>query len=380
MSTAKELLTERRNSTDRIARMLAGTGLNSDTRDSLAKLIYGLDPETKAALADAIASRRAASTPGSHEDGGKAPLVDLADEAFLEAFRARQLAPIEAVPTPLPTWNRCCKDDGGKVGIARGWFIAIGGNTKSGKSLLALNVADYAIAAGLAVGFVSLEMSVEQLTARFLAICSGVPVAQLEKGAEFSSAALDRAWGFLRERYDIGTERELRQTMLVNRNVLANPEAVWKCMKTQYDEGCRFFVVDYLQLVSAGTEDDLYKQVFAIANALRLFKDEYQVSILGLSQYNRATSADYTKSPVPQSLHGGSIENGVDQVLLLDHSRYAKDDMNPHLARTWLRLAANRHGDAGDIPVLWDYTTLRIREGMPDEESAWPQHSIGGKR
>lgn len=351
-------------SAERIASLL-GKSLNEDSRRAIANLLAGLSEKERAALAREL-------VPASAKDRPDAPLVDLLDADYLEAFRRRQKAPVQAVPTPLPTWNRCCRDDGGGVGIARGWFIALGGNTKSGKSLLALNLAESAIAAGDTVGFVSLEMSVEQLTARFLSICSGVPIRQLEKGPDFSEDALDRAWDHARARYDLGSERDLRQTLLVNRRVLCDPQAVWDTMGRMHEEGCRFFVVDYLQLVSAGSEDDLYKQVFAIANHLRLFKDTYGVSIIGLSQYNRATSADYSRSPVPQSLHGGSIENGVDQVLLLDHSRYERDALKSSIARTWLILGANRHGDAGDIPLLWDYTTLRVREGLPDEEREWP--------
>lgn len=372
MSDLNQIVADREAAVSAIGRSL-GDGISPDTRRNIASFLYSLPASERATLARTLSRTRR-----SDEEGSGPSLVDLLDGDFLEAFRARQMAPIEAVPTPLPGWNRCCRDDGGGIGLARRWFIAIGGNTKSGKSLLALNLAESALAVGQTVGFVSLEMSVEQLTARFLSISSGVPIRKLEKGPDFDPAALDQAWSFARERYDMGAERDLKQTVLVNQEVLSKPEAVWDCMKEMHRQGCTFFVLDYLQLVSAGSEDDLYKQVFSIANACRLFKDEYNVTILGLSQYNRQTSADYTKSPVPQSLHGGSIENGVDQVLLLDHSRYARDEMRPHLARTFLNLAANRHGEAGDLAILWDYTTLRVREGQPDEERDWPVH--GSKR
>ncbi len=351
---------------DRIAALL-GKKVNEDTRRSIAHMLGNLSEKDRKALSGELVA--------VEKDAPESPLLDVyGDETNLAWLKARQLAPIQAIPTPLPTWNKYCRDDGGGIGIARGWFIALGGNTKSGKSLLALNLAESAIAAGEAVGYVTLEMSVEQLIFRLLSVSSGVPIRHLEKGKDFSPEALDQAWNFAHERYRIGSERELLQTLFVNREPLTSPEAVWKIMRRMYEAGCTFFIVDYLQLISSSSEDDLYKQVFAVANALRLFRDEYHVSIIVCSQYNRATSSDYTKSPVPQSLHGGSIENGVDQVLLLDHSRYEPDDDRPHLARTWLNLGANRHGQAGDMAVEWDYTNLRIRQGLPDEERDWPQH------
>jgi hypothetical protein len=372
VTSLKEILASREAARSEIVRLL-GPKLLTDTREKIAELLCSLSIEDRKDFARALVS-----SPRRHEDPEEPPLVDLLDDGFYAAFMARQRAPVSAIPTPLPGWNRSCRDDGGGVGLADGWFIAIGGATKSGKSLLALNLAEAAMAAGRTVGFVSLEMSVEQLTARFLSISSGVPVRELEKGSEFNADSLARAWTFARDRYDLGSERDLRQTMLVNRKVLPDPAAVWACMKSMLDAGCTFFVVDYLQLVTAGNEDDLYKQVFTIANHLRLFTATYKVSVIGLSQYNRATSADYSRSPVPQSLHGGSIENGVDQVLLLDHSRYAVDSNKSHLARTFLILGANRHGEAGNLRLLWDYRTLRCREGMPDEEQDWPKH--GDKR
>ena len=42
---------------------------------------------------------------------------------------AEQAKPVDAVPTPLPTWNMHCRDDGGGVGLARGWHVTIGAAT-----------------------------------------------------------------------------------------------------------------------------------------------------------------------------------------------------------------------------------------------------------
>jgi replicative DNA helicase len=66
------------------------------------------------------------------------------------------------------------------------------------------------------------------------------------------------------------------------------------------------------------------------------------------------------------------LEASSDMVLLLDHSRYERDN-DKHIARTWLIVDKNRHGPVGDLPVLWDYRTLRMREGLEDEIDEWPK-------
>ena len=49
-----------------------------------------------------------------------------------------QRKPIYAVPTPLPSWSKVCCDDGGGVGIPRGWFVTVAAATGTGKSITAL--------------------------------------------------------------------------------------------------------------------------------------------------------------------------------------------------------------------------------------------------
>ena len=63
------------------------------------------------------------------------------DPGYLRDWQTRQTSPVEAVPTHLHSLNQVCGDDGGRRGLARGWFVTIGGNPGHGKSLLALGLA-----------------------------------------------------------------------------------------------------------------------------------------------------------------------------------------------------------------------------------------------
>ena len=36
-------------------------------------------------------------------------------------------------------------------------------------------------------------------------------------------------------------------------------------------------------------------------------------------------------------------------------------------------LGKDRHGAQGEIPIHWDYRSLRVREALPDEEENGPQ-------
>jgi replicative DNA helicase len=288
--------------------------------------------------------------------------VDILGSAFRLRFERRQLAPIDASPTPLAGWNRVCRDDGGGVGLARGWFVVIGGNPKFGKSILALNLAAAAMSRDQPVGFVSLEMSPEQLAARFYAMKTKTPVRMLEKGG-FTKDHFDQVWNKIKPTSN-GYRFEVTDTPLWDLGtVMAEMEAMW-------DSGISWFVVDYLQLVGLGDEEEINRQVSSVTTHLAQFAKAKPATVIALSQFNRQTSKDYTQPPRAQGLHGGMIvEATADQVILLDHSRYEKSDGR---AKSWLIVDLNRHGESGCIPIEWDYTTLSVREALPDEERSWP--------
>ena len=129
--------------------------------------------------------------------------------------------------------------------------------------------------------------------------------------------------------------------------------------------------MDYLQLATSRNAESLFREVSDISSRIREFAQRMEVVTISLSQLNRQTSGDRFNSPAAQGLIGSSsLENDSDQVLLLDHSRYERGDGRS--AKTFALLAKNRHGGQGEIPIEWDYRSLRVREALPDEESEWP--------
>ncbi len=134
------------------------------------------------------------------------------------------------------------------------------------------------------------------------------------------------------------------------------------------NDGVTYFVLDYLQLIRASSERDLLEKVTEISMRARDLAHDRKVVVIGLSQNNRVQSRNYADKPVIQGLFGGSpLENDADQVILLDHSRYERAG---DTAKTWVVLGKNRYGPSVEIPILWDYRTLRVREQVPEEEDS----------
>ena len=296
--------------------------------------------------------------------------VDFLDPVFWAEFEARQLLPADGVPTPLATWNGVCGDDGGHIGPALGWFVVIGGNPGHGKTVLALLCGWEALRHGWRVAFMTLEMSEYQLAGRFYSLATGERVRGLERGPGFDPQAFGRVKAHLTKLCD---QHKLAE-YVVNRTRPHGIDELLIAMRILIDQRMvSVFLLDYLQLVSIGSEESINRQVTEITSALRDFAQQNNVLVIALSQFNRQTSGDYSQSPQIQGLHGGMIiEACADQIVLLDHSRYKRED-GEHTAKSFAIIGKNKHGERGDVAVEWDYRCLQLREALPDEVHLWPK-------
>lgn len=269
--------------------------------------------------------------------------------------------PIEAIPTPLPAWNHRCRDFGGGIGLARGWHVTIGANTGNGKSVFALNMAAEATDRGESVGFVSLEMSWEQLTTRYMSIVSGEKIGSLEPGSRLDVTAHRRAAKAINE-----LKERTGGVLHCNDRAIRDLEDVEDAIRFLHEfHGCTMVVVDYVQLAKVLGVSSLLEGVTEISGGVRGIGYELRLISIALSQLNRETSKDYENAPTPQGLMGGSpLENDSDQVLLINHAKYKRDHIR-NSATQEIILGKNRHGPTGIFNCEWDYDTLRVREIAP---------------
>ncbi len=318
----------------------------------------------------AVAHGRKAAAAAGRVEGNATPaprgaasteIFDSVTAELLGELIDSKAQPVTAVPTMLPSWNTACRDEGGGVGLARGWHVIVAGQPGAGKSNFALNLAAAALAAGEHVCFVSLEMSQAQLVTRLLATATGMNIRRFEHGADFDPPVARRAAGEL-----TATLERSGGALYVNRHPIVSLEGVVRAIQAHYRRHeCRVFIVDYVQLCWARSAETLFEQVQQISHTLRGLAADLGFVSIALSQFNRETSANRGSSPTPQGLMGGSVlENDADQVVLLDHSAFK---------RTWMTatgkvlLAKNRHGPQLEVPCAWDFRTLQVREDVVED-------------
>lgn len=289
------------------------------------------------------------------------PLFDAMIGPNLDEMAEEKMKPIDATPTPFRSWNVACRGAGGGIGLARGWHVVVGARSGNGKSILAANLAVSAIRNGEIASLISLEMAQIEIQTRVMSIAGNQRAIDLEHGPNFRPDAWAAASREMSRIYE-----EHRGMLFINRDRIASLRDIeWSIRARHEYQGCRFFIIDYMQLAHVSRARDLLDRITEVSMTIRGLAKSLRVTTVGLSQLVREASRQNDVPPRKESLMGGSpLENDADQVVLLDHSRINR---TPRGIASWAILDKNRHGPAVEIPTMLDTQTLAVRERLDDE-------------
>jgi len=274
----------------------------------------------------------------------------------LDELRVHKIGKVSAVPTPIPSWNALCGEEGGHVGLAKTWTVVIGGMPGARKSYFALNLAAHAIRQGRKVGAINFEMSFGGYATRFLSVLTGINKDEIGWDEDFS----DASWSKVKEH--VGQLFESTGGGLIT-NDMKNEISLGQIHESYAklsDAGVEMVIVDYVQLIRAGT-DDMKERAGKIAEALRILSRKYEMVTVALSQINREGMKREDLPPRMHHLYGGMYwEANANQVVMLDHTLMERvgDDL-----LTQIIVDKNRHGEnLVEIPVRWLGDTMRVEE------------------
>lgn len=215
--------------------------------------------------------------------------------------------------TGTPTGFRRLDEKGG---LQSSDLIVVGGESSNGKTSFALSVVANAAASGAPVAFYSMEMTGMQLTARLIAMRSGVPsnVILYGKPGEIELASVDRAVGALSGMPVLFDERSTSNIDTIVNSIRA--------MKKRH--GISGAVVDYLQILSVNSR--MFNKEQQMGEASRRLKNlakELGIWVMALSQLNR--DKDNPEPNINRMRDSGQIAEAADVVILVYRpERYGK--------------------------------------------------------
>ena len=228
-----------------------------------------------------------------------------------------------------------------------GWrkksFYVLAARPGEGKSSAALHSAITAAEAGVGVGYITLEMTSDELLARHLSARGQIPLTDVLRG-RLNNDALAAVEAFS----DLPISLDETSTKL---------SATLSRMAAMRREGCEVIFVDHFGLLSSDDdEDNRTRELGQISWSLRHAAKSLDVAVVGLYQLNRGSVMGNEK-PALHNLRGsGEIEENATHAILLHNATQASEGgyLPPTRKMEWI-IAKNRNGPRGTMDITSDF-------------------------
>ncbi len=244
-------------------------------------------------------------------------------------------------------------------------LILLAARPSMGKTAFALNIAQYlATKKNECVAIFSLEMSKEQLVNRLLSMESHVDSQSIRSGN-----LREEEWESLIESAGVIGKSKL---IIDDTPSISTSQLRSKCRKYALEHGLKLVLIDYLQLMTAGSSrtESRQQEISEISRSLKAIARELNVPIIALSQLSRAVEKRDDKRPMLSDLReSGAIEQDADVVMFLYRDEYYnKDTEDKNVAE--VIIAKQRNGPTGTVHLMWlpQYTQFRNLQRKQEDE------------
>ena len=325
-----------------------------------------------------IAERAKAPPPGA----SVADIVEQAERDIFaagDAFSCRSSAPVHISAAASDAFRWVSDLHGGATpsGLLTGYpdldetlgglqnsdLILLAGATSTGKTALAMNIVESAVIKyGVPSLVFSLEMSLQQITLRFAASLSRVPLGRLRNPATLNELDWPRLTSFV--------QIVSSAPLYIDSTTALTPSAIRaRCRRMKREQGIGLIVIDYFQLLASDDPRAARMQSKAtvmadVSRALKLLAMELDVPVLALSQLNREGARQDNKRPQLHHLRDtGALEQDADVVLLL-----FRDDSSDMNHRVEVITAKQRNGPLGSAYLTFLPQFLRFESHSPPRD------------
>lgn len=201
-------------------------------------------------------------------------------------------------------------------GLQKSDLIIVAGRPGMGKTSWLLTVAHNAAKAGARVAIFSMEMSNEQIAQRLLATETGITMHKLRLGL-----LNEQEWKTFVEA--VGRLSNLN-IYLDDTPALTPIQMRAKCRRLYSEHGIDLIILDYLQLMSAGTgySDNRVQEISFISRSLKQLAREMNVPVLAAAQLSRAVEQRQDKHPQLSDLRESGCLAGDTLIYLPETGRY----------------------------------------------------------
>lgn len=216
----------------------------------------------------------------------------------------------------------------------------------------AMNVARF----GGRVAIFTMEMGVEQMTQRMMAMETGINVQKLRLARLNPQEAA---------RFTEAVGRISGHHIFIDDSPAISPmEMRTKCRRLKHEYGLDLVIVDYMQLMNAGGsyENNRVQEISFISRNLKELARELNVPLISAAQLSRAVEQRQDKRPVLSDLReSGSIEQDADIVMFLYRDEvYNEATEFPNQAD--VIVSKHRNGPTGVVSLYFEKSLTKFMD------------------
>lgn len=225
-------------------------------------------------------------------------------------------------------------------------LIVVAGRPSMGKTAFSMAIAGHVAQDGQWVLIFSLEMSGKSLHQRNLARVGGIPLGHVLDGKKF----VDEDWPRLT--HAVSTMSQM--PMLVDdTSGLSMAEIASRSRAVKRRCGLSLIVVDYLGLMTGGTEESQNLRIASYSAGLKGLAKQLDVPVIALSQLNRGVEQRPNKRPNMGDLRdSGAIEQDADIILMLYRDEVYNPD-SPDRGTAEIIIGKQRNGETGPVRLAF---------------------------
>lgn len=218
---------------------------------------------------------------------------------------------------------------------------------------VALNIARM----GARVALFTMEMGVEQMVQRLISMETGIRMQQL-RTADLSARE--------HSRFTEAVGRISHLPIFIDDTPGITPiEMRTKCRRLQHEYGLDLVMVDYMQLMSAGSayQNNRVQEISYISRSLKELAREMNVTVLSAAQLSRAVEQRQDKRPQLSDLReSGSIEQDADAVMFLYRDEVYNPETTEFPNQADVLLSKHRHGPTGTISLYFEKSITKFMD------------------
>lgn len=247
-------------------------------------------------------------------------------------------------------------------------LVLIGASPSSGKTAFVLNIMEHAILhQGQKVGVASLETSSKKVLHRIISSVAKVNGARFLRG----TANQDDLSKVIKATGKSGPITHIIQNLMVSDQGALNVAQVGAKFRRFYKEGARLFILDYLQLLSSGKNNNARRveEMTLVSTGLKGIAKDLNCPLLVVSSINREAMKEDRKPRLSDLRDTGQLEFDADVVILLDRMDNADD-----IRTVNVDVAKNKEGPIGECKLNFYPPEMRFesppnKPGDPEPEA-----------